>query len=196
MSYRNTIMKHRNALWITLFITIFFSSSAFSQKIWDKYSKLSSLSADFKQIKEVKSLGVTLKSEGSLNFQKPDFFEWQVKKPRSFGFVFRKGSIELWENGKISKSADSSKMDAKMLNAISHLKAWLTLDQKFIESHYSIKELSKNRYEFRPIGELKIFKSITIETHEKYPIKKIQMLEMSDDVIDIEFFGTKMTYEK
>lgn len=188
-------MKHSKTLFFSFFFTLIFTSEAYCLDIWQKYSKLSALSSNFSQEKEMKGLGVKLKSQGSMSFKKPDFFEWNVKSPKSFGFVFKNNGIELLENGKVVKSADTTKFDPKMLNAISHLKAWLTLDQKFIESHYEIKKLAGNLYEFTPIGEMKIFKSIKIETHDKYPIKKIQLIELSNDQINIEFTDTKMTYE-
>lgn len=171
-------------------------AQASTADLFQKYSKLSALTSQFAQVKEVKSLGVKLNSKGTLSFKKPDYFEWKVTSPKSFGFVFNKGGIEFWENGKMTRSADTSKMDSKMLNAVSHLKAWLTMDQKFIETHYAVKQINASTYEFTPVGDLKIFKKIEVETHEKYPIKKITMYEMSDDLITITFTDTKLTYEK
>jgi outer membrane lipoprotein-sorting protein len=189
-------MKHSKTLLLTCAFFSLLSTPGFSQTLWDKYAKLSSLRANFKQEKEVKSLGMKLHSSGSLSFKKPDLFERKVLQTNPFGFVFKSDQIELWENGKLVKSVDSSKMDTKMLNAITHLKAWLTMDQKFVETHYSMKKLSESKYEFTPKGKTQIFKTITIETDTKSPIKRIQLVELSDDLINIEFSGTKLQYEK
>jgi outer membrane lipoprotein-sorting protein len=188
-------MKHSRIITFFFLISLVISSPASGMEIWDKYSKLKSLSANFKQQKEIKSLGMTLNSHGSLKFNKPDFFEWKVTSPKSFGFIFEKDGIKMLENGQVMRSADATKMDGKMLNAISHLKAWLTMDQKFIQEHYSVKKLSNTEYEFAPLKDPKIFKTIKVITDGKVPVKKIHMVEMSDDVINIEFTDTKMTYE-
>ncbi len=180
-----------------LFLTFFTLSSPVSaQDLWKKYSKLSGLTARFEQTKDVKSLGVKLKSAGTIAFKKPDYFEWQVVAPKNFGFIFKSGQIEFWENGKIVRSADTSKMDGKMLTAISHLKAWLTMDQAFIKSHYDFKKTGPKTYIFTPNGTLKIFNSILLTAGDTYPVKSIELLELSQDVITIEFSQTKMTYEK
>lgn len=188
-------MKQSRTLLLLAFLIGLFPLEGFSLDIWQKYSKLSQLSTHFSQEKELKGLGVKLKSQGTMQFKKPDFFEWKVSSPKALAFIFRGDSIELLENNKVVKSVDSTKFDPKMLNAITHLKAWLTIDQKFIEANYSITQLAKNLYEFTPIGTNKIFKSIKIETGEKYPIKKIHMVELSDDSIEIEFSQTKLSYE-
>lgn len=188
-------MKQSKTLLLFAFLMGLLPGQGFAFDIFQKYAKLSQLSTHFSQVKELKGLGVKLKSQGEMQFSKPDFFEWKVSQPKSFAFIFRGTGIELLENGKIVKSADSSKFDPKMLNAISHLKAWLTLDQKFIEANYEIKKLSEQLYEFTPVGDNKIFKSIKIEMGDKYPIKKITMVELSDDLMEIEFSKTKMTYE-
>jgi outer membrane lipoprotein-sorting protein len=188
-------MKQSKTLLLLAFLIGLFPLEGYSLDIWQKYSKLSQLSTNFSQEKEIKGLGVKLKSQGTMQFQKPDFFEWKITTPKPLAFIFRGTSIELLENDKIVKSVDSSKFDPKMLNAITHLKAWLTIDQKFIEANYAIKQLAPNLYEFTPIGDNKIFKTIKIETGEKYPIKKIHMVEMSDDLIEIEFSQTKLKYE-
>lgn len=153
------------------------------------------MSSHFLQEKELKGLGIKLKSHGTLQFKKPDFFEWKVTSPKSVRFIFKGDSIELFENDKLVKISDSTKLDSKVLNAITHLKAWLTIDEKFIDANYKIKQQSKNVYEFTPTGNNKIFKSITVETGEKYPIQKIFLVELSDDLINLEFTRTKLTYE-
>ncbi|MBA2403950.1 MAG: outer membrane lipoprotein carrier protein LolA [Bdellovibrionales bacterium] len=188
-------MKQSKTLLLFAFLIGLFPNAALALDIFQKYTKLSQLSTNFSQVKELKGLGVKLKSQGDMQFKKPDFFQWKVTSPKSFSFIFRGDSIELLENDKVVKSADATTFDPKMLNAISHLKAWLTIDQKFIEANYAIKQLSKNLYEFIPLGKNKIFKSIQVETGEKYPIKRISLTELSDDSIDIEFTQTKLTYE-
>ncbi|MBY0413894.1 MAG: outer membrane lipoprotein carrier protein LolA [Bdellovibrionales bacterium] len=183
-------------LGVLLFILLnIFSSSAYSLDIWKKYSKLKTLTADFSQTKELKSIGVKLKSKGSMNFNRPDYFEWQVNEPKNFVFIFKKDIITLLEDGKVLRTADSANFDKKMLDAISHLKAWLMIDQKFIGEHYEINKLSNDRYEFAPKGQTKMFKNITIDLGTTYPIKKIILQEFSGDTIEIEFSKTKLTYE-
>lgn len=172
------------------------TTPVFALEMWSKFSHVKTLSAKFKQQKTVKSLEMTLNSRGSILLKKPDFFEWNVVDPRSFSFIFNKDQMEIKENGKVVRSIDSTKMDEKLLVSITHLRGWLTLDEKFIQSHYSVKKISQYRYEFSPLAEKKIFQSILVTTAEAVPIKRIQMTELSGDIIDIEFFDTKMSNEK
>jgi outer membrane lipoprotein-sorting protein len=188
-------MTHQKLPTLILVLLCLFPGMASSLDIWQKYSKLNKLSADFTQTKEIKSVGVTLKSKGSLRFERPGFFEWTVISPKNFVFIFKDNNISLVEDGKILKSADSAKFDKKLLEAITHLKAWMMIDQKFIEENYSIKNISTDSYEFIPKSDVKMFKSIQIELGKNYPIKKISLKEISNDVIVIEFSKTKMSYE-
>ncbi len=194
--YNHGHLMTRRISFFTLITVFLLMENAFSLEIWQKYSKLSELSAHFSQTKELKSIGVELKSQGNLRFKRPDFFEWAVTSPKNFVFSFKDNQIILMEDGKVIKSADSAKLDQKMLTAISHLKAWLMIDKKFIEENYDIKNTKANIYEFTPKSEVKMFKHIQIETGKDAPIKKIALTEISNDVIVIEFSQTKMTYEK
>lgn len=194
--YNHGFLMTRRISLLALIAVFALIENAFSLEIWQKYSKLSELSAHFSQIKELKSIGVELKSQGNLRFKRPNFFEWEVTNPKKFVFSFKDDQIILKENGKVVKSTDSAKLDQKMLAAISHLKAWLMIDQKFIEANYEIRNIKPNIYEFTPKSESKMFKLIQIETGKDYPIKKISLTEISDDVVVIEFSQTKMIYEK
>lgn len=186
---------YRKLCQLLVLLLIFLPGLSHSMDIWQKYSKLSKLSAEFSQTKELKNIGVTLKSKGTISFKRPDYFEWTVLKPKNFVFLFKDNTITLMEEGKFLKNTDSANFDKKMLEAINHLKAWMMIDQKFIEANYDIKNVSKNIYEFTPKGDLKLFKNILIEMGKDYPIKKISLTEYSNDVMVIEFTKTKLTYE-
>jgi outer membrane lipoprotein carrier protein len=188
-------MTHRKfALFIFIFCSLMPGISN-ALDIWQKYSKLKTLTSDFNQTKELKSIGVTLKSKGSLSFDRPNSFVWKVTEPKNFVFTYKDNAISIMEDGKVLKNADSANFDKKMLEAITHLKAWMMIDQKFIEEHYNIKKLSDVLYEFTPKQDVKMFKNIVIELGNNYPIKKISLMEVTNDMIVIEFSKTKMTYE-
>ena len=53
--------------------------------------------------KNLKSVGVTLKSSGVIHFERPDYFEWQVQNPRNFSFIFKDNNISILEDGKVVK---------------------------------------------------------------------------------------------
>lgn len=190
-------MTHRKfeLYFILLLVCFLNTSTANALDIWQKYSKLKTLTSDFTQTKELKSIGVSLKSKGSLSFDRPNSFVWKVTEPKNFVFSYKDDAISIMENGKVLKNANSANFDKKMLEAITHLKAWMMIDQKFIEEHYNIKKLSETLYEFTPKEAVKMFKSIVIELGSNYPIKKISLTEVTNDVINIEFSKTKMTYE-
>ena len=175
-----------------IFIALSYTFPVFSLEIWNKYGDIQNLTAQFKQKKIIKSLEMTLFSEGSLTLKRPDFFEWNIVTPSLFTFTFSKDKIEIKEGQKISKTFHKNQMDDKILESIFHLKGWLMLDETFIKSHYSIKQLSPLQYEFTPLGEKKIFKNIVLTTDKNIPITQIKIIEFSDDVINIEFFNTKI----
>lgn len=189
------LMTRRNLSILFLFILCLLPGQVFPLDIWQKYAKLKKLSANFSQTKELKNIGVTLKSSGTLNFERPNLFEWKVESPKKLVFQFKDNNISLMEDGKLMKNTDTAKFDKKMLDAISHLKAWMMIDQKFIEENYTIKNISSDIYEFTPKLSAKMFKSILVELGKDAPIKKISLTEISNDIIVIEFAKTKMTYE-
>ncbi len=187
-------MKHSKALFFFLFFAMNFSVKA--GEIWSKYSKISTLNANFRQEKVLKSMGIRLSSEGSLHFKKPDFFEWTVTKPRPVKLVYKKGSFEVWENGVLKTNAGEGSMDARTIRAISHLRAWLTLDEAFIHKNYEMKKTGPENYEFTPKGSDLFFKRITVQLGKNVPLERMTLVEMSDDEIQIVFSGTRLTYEK
>jgi outer membrane lipoprotein-sorting protein len=189
-------MTRRNFSIFFLCLICLIPSLGFPLDIWQKYAKLKKLSANFSQTKELKNIGVTLKSSGTIHFERPNLFEWKVESPKNFVFQFKDDNISLMEDGKVIKNADTAKFDKKMLDAISHLKAWMMIDQKFIEDNYMIRPISSTVYEFTPKLEAKMFKSILIELGKDAPIKKISLTEISNDLIVIEFSKSKLTYEK
>jgi outer membrane lipoprotein carrier protein len=188
-------MTHRKSVLFILIVCGVIPEVSNALDIWQKYTKLKTLSAEFTQSKELKSIGVNLKSKGTLSFDRPNYFEWKVIEPKNFVFMYKNASITLMEAGKVLKSADSANFDKKMLDAITHLKAWMMIDQKFIEENYNIQKITAETYEFTPKDKVKMFKSILIEMGKNYPIKKISLTEATNDVIVIEFTKTKMTYE-
>lgn len=188
-------MKQSNTCLLSLFITLT-CLNAQAAIPWKKYEKLQTLQASFQQTKRVKDLDLTLKSSGTIDFRRPDYFAWRVLAPRAVAMIFKADAIEFWENDVQVKGISVSQLDGKMLTAITHLKAWLTLDRAFIETHYAIRELSATSFELTPKGETKFFKKINLVTGASHPIKSIEFVELSDDSMALEFSKNQVTYAR
>ncbi len=74
-------MKQSKTLLLFAFLIGLFPNAALALDIFQKYTKLSQLSTNFSQVKELKGLGVKLKSQGDMQFKKPVFFQWKVTSP-------------------------------------------------------------------------------------------------------------------
>ncbi len=187
--------------WILFLSIILFSSAARSQDNtwlthWDKYSKMKSIRAKFKQEKFLPSMDLTLSSKGTLYFNKPDLLEWTVTSGKPIKFTIDKDKVTLFE-GKTKKSEMSlSKVGKAMVGPILHLRGWIKMDVDFVQKNYDVKNIGKRLFRFTPKDENTFFKKIEIKLGLSDPISKLILFETSGDRLSFEFEESKITYER
>jgi outer membrane lipoprotein carrier protein len=185
---------------VFLIYNILLSSQLFAANNWpiklNKFKKIKTLDASYTQLKKIKSLDISLKSNGRLLLSVPNYFEWRIFSTKNLKYVFKSNEIHFYEDDMKVKKILNSQIDSVLLNPIKTLRAWLRLDKEFIQEMFKIKTLTSNQYQFTPKDEKDLFRSIIIKVGKKSPIDEIVLNEKNGDSMSFVFSNTKISYEK
>jgi hypothetical protein len=183
---------------LTLFLLVilsFITEASMDSRI-KKFKKLKSLTANFKQVKLIKSIGIKVKSTGTLTINNPDFFSWNVKIPSLLRFEYRKTALMLFENNKETMRVDTKSVNKDLIVMINFLKKLMVLDDHFISHNFKINKIKSNIYELVATSKIKIFKKALLEFGKGAIINKAIITEMSNDEITLTFTDHKTSYNE
>lgn len=163
------------------------------------YSTIKTLEADFHQVKDLRELGMQMKSEGRLTLRRPDAVTWEVRKPARV-------KVELDPNGMRITSGEgktatvqtfsTAQMGASMsgdkdASSLRDLVAWLKLDAHALAEQYAIATTGGNRFFFTPKKPGPIA-SMEMELAKAGHLSKLVLNESSGDRMTLEFSRPKI----
>jgi len=161
-----------------------------------RYGNFKKLSANFKSQKFLKKFDATIKSEGKLIVNRPGSLTWKVLRPVPTTYLFTKNSLKIYEDGKLSQNLDMNKLGASAHKSIGGLMAWLKLDSKTIEKYYLIARKGKDQFSFTYRESNPPFKQILATLAPKGYISKVEITELSGDVLTLTFERPEIIREK
>jgi hypothetical protein len=155
------------------------------------YKEVMEFRVNFHQVKALKEMDLELKSEGSLHFNRPEEFEWEIFKPARLLFKLH-GDIFTMESGSGEhKSVERMKIGdmpsdggAKGLSA---LIAWMKLDVDALEAKYKIIAIQPRSFHLQPREETSMLKGMDVKINPLGYIERLGIQEVSGDSLDIHF---------
>ncbi|MBT3980131.1 MAG: outer membrane lipoprotein carrier protein LolA [Bacteriovoracaceae bacterium] len=161
-----------------------------------RYGNFKKLSANFKGEKFLKRFDATIKSEGKLIVNRPDSLTWKILRPVPTTYEFTKNSLKIFEDGKLSQNLDIAKLGPGAHKSIGGLMAWLKLDSKTIEKYYFVSRSGKDQFSFTYKESDPPFKKILATLAPKGYISKVEITELSGDVLTLTFERPEIIREK
>jgi outer membrane lipoprotein-sorting protein len=159
------------------------------------YATLGSLEADFHQVKDLRELGMQMKSEGRLTLRRPDSVIWEVTKPArvrvelgSAGVRITSGdgqaaSVQTFSADQMPKDRDAS--------SLHDLVAWLKLDAHVLAAQYTITKTTGDHFVFTP-KKSGPFKTMEMDLSRAGHLEKLILNETSGDRMTLTFGRPRM----
>ncbi len=166
-------------------------------KMLHRYESVKSIEASFTQVKTLKDMNMSIKSSGTFKITRPNQILWKIKEPAPVSIIISAQEIKIQSGQGTGAQTEIYKLSSlpsgKMAKSMSGLMAWLNLDSKEIYKNYDVTSTEKNQYVFTPKDkDAQGFKTLGMTLDNKGFVKKIKMVEISDDTIDIEFGSPKI----
>jgi hypothetical protein len=160
------------------------------------YRDMNKLEVDFTQKKEIKSMNLTMESQGHLILLRPEkTVIWEIKKPSAVKVTLNPVSVTIESNGdrQVFKQSDAASNDGEGTQSIAALMAWLNLDAHQLFSEYKITQTGVNAYRFEPLVPKKVpFKTVEMKLDHQ-ALKRITIAEVSGDQLEISFAKPTLT---
>ena len=193
----NRLLSLRNALSIP-FVTLCFIAGAAESTVTEAmlaeklrfYAALGSLEADFKQVKELREMGMDMKSEGRLTLKRPDVVVWEILKPARVKVELGTTGIKITSGEGANATGQSFSADQmpqdKGASGMRDLVAWLKLDAKALSEQYVITKTPAERYLFEP-RKTGPFKSMEMALAKDGHLETLVLNEASGDRMTLTF---------
>ncbi|MBS1961834.1 MAG: outer membrane lipoprotein carrier protein LolA [Bdellovibrionales bacterium] len=179
------------------------SETALAEKL-RFYASIKTLETDFHQVKDLRDLGMQMKSEGRLTLRRPDAVIWEVRKPARVKVELDSKGIRITSGeGKSAtvQTFSSSEMSAQMqkdkaTSSLHDLVAWLKLDAHALSEQYAITTTGtdargQSRFVFTP-KKPGPFASMEMELAKAGHLAKLVLNEASGDRMTLEFARPKV----
>tara|TARA_R100000789_G_scaffold84697_1_gene80387 strand:+ start:494 stop:1117 length:624 start_codon:yes stop_codon:yes gene_type:complete len=162
--------------------------SEFETELTEMANRTSSFSADFMQVKHMKTMENQLETKGKVYFKSPDFLKLEYAKPMDYHILFKDGMLYINEGGEKSEmDLGSNKLFQKMGVLISGcLNGKILQDPNNFEIAYS---RSDNSITAKIIPQDKklagMFKEIYLNFGPKNLIKSVKLVDPTGDYTQI-----------
>ncbi|MDR2573114.1 MAG: outer membrane lipoprotein carrier protein LolA [Desulfovibrio sp.] len=120
-------------------------TSGASQETTDALARLQALTSsvatircDFTQRTDIALFAEPVVSRGRMRFQSPNKLVWEIEEPVREGFVLNGNSGYRWEENKRNRRPFRTSADPLAKLVSQQILAWITFDQKWLLSKYSI----------------------------------------------------------
>ncbi len=154
------------------------------------YAGIATLEADFHQVKDLKELGMQMKSEGRLTLRRPDTVIWEIRKPAHVKVELdlkgiritsgdgRAATVQAFSADQMPKDQDAS--------SLHDLVAWLKLDAHALAEQYTITKTTENHFDFAP-KKAGPFRSMEMDLSKAGQLEKLTLNETSGDRMILSF---------
>jgi outer membrane lipoprotein-sorting protein len=156
------------------------------------YASISTLSVTFKQTKNLKDMGVQLKSEGRLSLHRPNKVVWEITQPSPLEVTLEHDQIQIRSGRGPAAQVQTLKMSEASLDqptqSMAGLIAWLNLDARALSEQYKVFAKDSNSFRFEPKQkDLMPFDNLEMSLGKDGQLKRLTLHEVSQDTLDIEF---------
>ncbi len=154
------------------------------------YARIANLEADFHQVKDLKELGMQMKSEGRLTLRRPDSVVWEITRPAPVRVDLGNGKIRIQSGEGASAtvqnfSADQMPKD-KDASSLRDLVAWLRLDAHALAEQYAITRTTADHFVFAP-KKTGPFRTMEMDLSKSGHLEKLVLNEVSGDRMTLTF---------
>jgi outer membrane lipoprotein-sorting protein len=175
------------------------SERALAEKL-KLYGSISSLEADFKQIKTLKDMNLQLKSEGHLKLQRPDHVVWEITYPSLVNVSLDKNQVVIrtgaGSEAQVQSFKTSDLRSDQASKGLTALITWLHLESKALAEQYDIYATGQQSFLFKPKQKNSTpFESLEMGLGSSGQLKHLTIHELSGDSLDIEFGKPKLTFK-
>ena len=101
-------------------------------------SSIATIRCDFTQRTDIALFAEPVVSRGRMRFQSPNKLVWEIEEPAREGFVLNGNSGYRWEESKRNRRSFHTSTDPLAKLVSQQILAWITFDQKWLLSKYSI----------------------------------------------------------
>jgi hypothetical protein len=156
------------------------------------YHSLKSFEVPFRQTKKLKGVDFELRSRGTLHVDRraPYKIDWRVVEPAPIEVHIEESKIEIVTGlgNKQSRQTFDRKQatSQEATKGFARLGAWMRMDAEELDRQYRIEAMSPSRLRFLP-KETDSIRKVEIEIGKNGQLQKMQLFEISDDEIEIEF---------
>lgn len=165
------------------------------------YKKINTLHTKFKQVKNLKDLGMELESSGELSLVFPEEVTWTLLTPAYTQLKLSGQTLSL-ESGELANRKKNTfnltkELGADISKSLLHLLVWLKIDVDSIFQLYEVVELGTNSYSCKPRNtQDAVFEGLNFVIHPKGHISKLILSEKSGDHLTISFSDPKVHLKK
>jgi outer membrane lipoprotein-sorting protein len=154
------------------------------------YSSIRALEADFRQVKNLREMGMQMKSEGRLTLRRPDSVIWEVTKPARVKVELTSAGIRI-TSGEGTTATVQSFSAAQMPKdgdalGLHDLVAWLRLDAHALSEQYTITRTTTDHFIFAP-KKIGPFKTMEMDLSGAGQLTKLVLNESSGDQMTLQF---------
>ena len=191
-------MRHfRSAIVVLLFITANSRANELTRdelaKRLSAYQDLKSFEVPFSQTKKLKGMDLELRSKGLLRVKRRDPYsvDWKVQEPARLDVRIQSDKIEILsgEGEKQTRQIFDRKQatSVEATKGFGSLGAWMRMDATELSQKYRIESAGLDRMIFLPRMKEEALKKVEIRVGKDGHLSRMQLLEHSDDEIEIEF---------
>ncbi len=154
------------------------------------YTTFQSLEADFHQVKDLKEMGLQMKSEGRLTLKRPDTVVWEVTKPAHVKVELGAAGIRITTGEGVSATIQNYPADQMPKEgdgaSLHDLVAWLKLDAHALANQYAITRTNADHFIFAP-KKNGPFKTMEMDLSGAGHLEKLILHEASGDQMTLRF---------
>jgi outer membrane lipoprotein-sorting protein len=158
------------------------------------YQDIATIEANFTQVKTLKDMDVTIKSQGHFSVHRPHDIIWQITKPSPITISISNQEIKL-EKPSGSEVFKLSQMPSeKLAKSLVGLMAWLEMDAEQLNKDYSVYPDQAHRFRFVPKNkDIAFFKDLLMELDAWGNVRHILITEVTNDTLSLDFGDTRIT---
>lgn len=160
----------------------------FKSAVVRKASNINSFSAEFIQVKHMKTMDDNPQSKGKVYYKSPNMLKWEYTTPYDYQVLFRDSKLYLLENGELSEvDLSGNKLFAQIgeLIAGSLNGKILEADKDFSINFFKINNEVKARIIPNESHLSSMFKEIWLNFDENQLIKSVRLIDPSGDYTEI-----------
>jgi outer membrane lipoprotein-sorting protein len=154
------------------------------------YAGIATLESDFHQVKDLKELGMQMKSEGRLTLKRPDSVIWEIRKPAHVKVELDLKKIRITSGDGASATVQTFTADQmpkdKDASSLRDLVAWLKLDAHALADQYVITKTTEDHFNFAP-KKTGPFRTMEMDLSKAGHLKTLTLNETSGDRMILSF---------